>query len=169
MLKIWGNEPRERARGEQTTCGHLASPCGRPWAPREREPSAPVGPMRPPRGADVAPRDLLGNLLLFPPFNQTSFPPSLMQFFEEHLNPASVFQHFLFTCFDHISLIRTRNHSIQKPKLLVSKRATNPKHFQRQLTSAFFSVGQFPVRGQYWFFNFLFFNFIFDQLLILSI
>ncbi|KAK0598375.1 hypothetical protein LWI29_034082 [Acer saccharum] len=55
MLKIWGNEPRERARGGQTTCGHLASPCGRPWAPRAREPSAPVGPTRPPRGADVAP------------------------------------------------------------------------------------------------------------------
>ncbi|KAK0585866.1 hypothetical protein LWI29_035291 [Acer saccharum] len=52
MLKIWGNEPRERARGGQTTCGHLASPCGRPWAPRAREPSAPVGPTRPPRGAD---------------------------------------------------------------------------------------------------------------------
>jgi hypothetical protein len=94
MLKIWGNEPREHARGGQTTCGHLASPCGRPWAPRAREPSAPVGPTRPPRGADVAPRDLLGNLLLFPPFNQTSFPPTLMQFFEEHLNPASVFQYF---------------------------------------------------------------------------
>ncbi|KAK0574543.1 hypothetical protein LWI29_025229 [Acer saccharum] len=55
MLKIWGNEPRERARGGQTTCGHLASPCGRPWAPRAREPSAPVGPTRPPRGADGAP------------------------------------------------------------------------------------------------------------------
>ena len=94
MLKIWGNEPRERARGGQSTCGHLASPCGRPWAPRAREPSAPVGPTRPPRGADVAPRELLGNLLLFPPFNQTSFPPSLMQIFEEHLNPASVFQYF---------------------------------------------------------------------------
>ncbi|KAK0604414.1 hypothetical protein LWI29_015450 [Acer saccharum] len=57
MLKIWGNEPRERARGGQTTCGHLASPCGRPWAPRAREPSAPVGPTRPPRGADVAARE----------------------------------------------------------------------------------------------------------------
>ena len=45
------------------------------------EPSAPVGPTRPPRGADMAARDLLGNLLLFPPFNQTSFPPTLMQFF----------------------------------------------------------------------------------------
>ena len=85
MLKIWGNEPRERARDVQITCGHLASPCGRPWAPRAREPSAPVGPTRPPRGADVAARDLLGNLLLFPPFNQTSFPPHLCNFFEEHL------------------------------------------------------------------------------------
>ena len=86
MLKIWGNEPRERARGVQITCGHLASPCGRPWAPRAREPSAPVGPTRPPWGADMAAHDLLGNLLLFP--------PTLMQFFEEHLNPASVFQYF---------------------------------------------------------------------------
>ena len=80
MLKIWGNEPRERARDAQITCGHLASPCGRPWAPRAREPSAPVGATRPPRGADVAARDLLRNPLLFPPFNQTSFPPHLCNF-----------------------------------------------------------------------------------------
>ena len=169
MLKIWGNEPRERARDVQITCGHLASPCGRPWAPRAREPSAPVGPTRPPRCADVAARDSLEKFSPFPPFKPTSFPPHLCNFLKNTSFPASVFQQFSFTCFDHISLIRTRNHSIQKPKLLVSKRATNPKHFQRQLTSAFFSAGQFSVRGQYLIFNFFFFNFIFDQLLILSI
>ena len=82
---------------------------------------------------------------------------------------ASEFSRFLFTCFDHISLIWTRNHSIQKRKLLVLKRATNPKHFQRQLTSPLFSVDPFSVRGQYVWFNFFFFNFFFDHLLILSI
>ena len=77
MLKIWADEPRECARGVCITCGHLASPYGRPWASRAREPSAPVGPMRPPRGGDMAACDSLVNSLLFPPFKPTSFPPHL--------------------------------------------------------------------------------------------
>ena len=55
---------------------------------------------------------------------------------------------FPFSYFDHIFFIRTRNRVIQKPKLLVSTRATNPKHFQRHLTSWFFTALWFPVRGQ---------------------
>ena len=124
-----GRRPRERAREVGITCGHLASPCGRPWAPRAREPSAPMGPMRPPRGGDVAARDLLVKSLLSLLLSQ---PPSLhtLMNFEEHLNISRIrILQFLFTCFDHISLIRTRNQSIQKPKLLVSKRAIKPKHF----------------------------------------
>ncbi|KAK1552822.1 hypothetical protein Q3G72_023940 [Acer saccharum] len=59
MLKIWAEDPKERASEVKITCGHLVSPCGRPWAPRAREPSAPVGPTRPPRGGDVAAHDSL--------------------------------------------------------------------------------------------------------------
>ena len=76
---------------------------------------------------------------------------------------------FLVSCFYHNFFIRTRNWVIQKRKVLVLKRSTNPKHFQRQLTSPFFSVDPFSVRGQYVCFNFFFFNFIFDHLLILTI
>ena len=83
MLKIWAEDPKERARGVGITCGHMASPCGRPWAPRAREPSAPVGPMRPPRGGDVAAPDSLVNSLLSLLLSQ---PPSLhtCAIFEEH-------------------------------------------------------------------------------------
>ena len=74
MLKIWAEDPKERARGVGITCGHMASPCGRPWAPRAREPSAPVGPTRPPRGGDVAAPNLLVKSLLS---LLLSSPPSL--------------------------------------------------------------------------------------------
>ena len=63
MPKIWAEEPKERAREVEITCGHKASPCGRLWAPRPREPSAPVDPTRPPPGGDVASPDLLVKIL----------------------------------------------------------------------------------------------------------
>ena len=74
MLKIWAEDPKERARGVGITCGHMASPCGRPWAQRAREPSAPVSPTRPPWGGDVAAHDSLGKFLLSLLLSQ---PPSL--------------------------------------------------------------------------------------------
>ena len=91
MPKIWAEEPKECGREVGSTCGHKGCPCGhkgcpcgRPWAPRTREPSAPVGPTRPPRGGDVSSSDslvkFLSSLLL-------SSSPSLhtSKNFEEHL------------------------------------------------------------------------------------
>ena len=74
MLKIWADEPRERARGVGITCGHLASPCGRPWAPRPGEPSTLMWATRPPWGGDMAACDSLGKFLLSLLLSQ---PPSL--------------------------------------------------------------------------------------------
>ncbi|KAK0575014.1 hypothetical protein LWI29_032579 [Acer saccharum] len=40
MLKIWAEDPKERASEVKITCGHMASPWGRRlWAPRAREPA----------------------------------------------------------------------------------------------------------------------------------
>ncbi|KAK0572148.1 hypothetical protein LWI29_026899 [Acer saccharum] len=63
----------QRTEGARERCANHVWPLGQPvWEA--------VGPTRPPRGADVAPRDLLGNSLIFPPFKQTSFPPHLCNF-----------------------------------------------------------------------------------------
>ena len=129
----------------------------------------PHEPHAPPTGGWHGSCWLAPEILLSPLLNPS---PSLLtcwRTWSDFHEISAVFFNFLFSYFDHNFLIRTRNQSIQKPKLLVLKRAISRKHFQRQLTSLFFSVDRFSVRGQGCLFNFFFFNFIFDLLLILTI
>ena len=72
---------------------------------------------------------------------------------------------FSFSYLDHNSLIRTRNWVIQKPKLLVLKRATNPKHLHSHLSSLFSAVHQ--SQSEIWVCKC--FNFFLLSLLIISL
>ena len=75
----------------------------------------------------------------------------------------------MFSYFDHNSLIRTRNRVIQKPKLLVLKRATKPMQFQSHLTSSFFPVHWFQSEVHWLYVKLLLFQFLLIISLILSI
>ena len=118
------------------------------WEPREphvdRVPLSTCGPRGPHVGHKV--RGIL--VFCFPLsyfFQNFSFPPI---HFKKQNSKSEFFLQFLVSCFDHNFFIRTQNWVIQKRKLLVSKRSTNCKQFQRHLKSAFFSVVRFSVRGQ---------------------
>ena len=164
-------EERESARERlEWPWDHVCpSPWGRPWGPRPGTLSGPVWPTRPPREGDVAHGDWPWKTFSFLLLNSSPSLHTCWRTWSDFHEISAVFFNFLFSYFDHNFLIRTRNQSIQKPKLLVLKRATNPKHFQRHLTSTFFPAVSSSVRGQVVCFNFFFFNFIFDHLLILII
>ena len=104
----------------QARGGHVWTTCGTRW-PHVGMAESPL------IFGQICPSSLLLKWPLFPPFSY-----NLNNIKSENLQFCSW---FLISYFDHNSLIRTRNWVIQKPKLLVLKRAINPKHFLSHLKS----------------------------------
>ena len=154
MPKIRLKNVRERARGKHGQRPCIGHHVWSPWDPRLEHPSGPVWPTRSPRGADVAASDWLPSSSLF----SISFPSIYIR------NPEQNSLQFLISYFDHISLISTLNWVIQKLKLLVLKRATNPKHFQIHLSSSFFPVIWFQYETQLLYVKLLLLTSSFDHL-----
>ena len=117
MPKIWAEEPKERAREVGSTCGQKAYPCGRPWASRPREPSAPVWPTRPPWGGDMACSHSLEKSLSLLLLNSSPSLHTLLNF-EEHLRKFlqnSTFFVYLFWSY----LSHTNSKSIDSKTIIV--------------------------------------------------
>ena len=140
----------------------------RPCATRPSMPSGPVWHTRPTRGQGWNGVCLLDKNAPLPfPSNDLSS----LHFHNLNNIKSEILQNcswFLISYFDHNSLIRTWNWVIQKPKLLVLKRATNPKHFQSHLTLSVFPAHWFQSEVLWLYVKLLLFQFLLIISLILS-